>query len=276
MKHRVTVLIFFLLIAFLVISLFFPWGLRSAIENNLWSVQFLKHFSGASTDLEELPAPPSTHSHAGLLLAHQALKENDLDKATSYLMPLVEAADPLAMDTYAEILYLKNDYEAAFQVWFNLRNDKSLEWASHDLNEKQVRGYGSLARNYACLLEPGIYCSTYELKLRIANELRDAGLFQFAIDAYELIVDQFPDDAHAYLELTQAYLLSGQIELAVHSFDLSLIHHPTGIPLLLSIAQLFEGCLVYTSALQAFQEVLILDPGNVSALQGVERLSNSD
>jgi len=184
--HKVLKLIFWGIIAAIIAwGLVTPKGIRAAIANNIWSIEFL-HSADVSPIIGDLNPFPSTHEHAGLLLAHQVLLQGQFDLAKAYLKPLVDNCDHLATDTYAEILYIQADYLSAFSLWEKNKDIQALVQAmAYQVTSKDPQLSTDAAR------------SLYEIdKERFTNTYVDhlgrEGKFDIAIEVLDRSIQEFP------------------------------------------------------------------------------------
>jgi len=262
-------------VSFAIFGFIHPEGIPAAINNNIWSLSFIWSQTGRTARLDDT-SPPTTHKHAGLLLAHHFLRHGDLDHALENLLPLIEVSDPIAIDTLAETLYLQEDYKAAIEIWLVMKNDKSLEWASHDLKGKNLNGLGAFAWRNACKLKPEIYCRNLVGKLNNANVLRDSNYLHEAIEEYKEVAEEFPEDGRSFYELAWAYWLDNQPEQAINSIVKAMEINPEEINFVLRSGFIFEDSGLLKKALQAYQKALTINPDHPEGLKAVKRLSNPD
>lgn len=163
-----------------------PNGIRAAFANNLWSIKFLDRVSRSPSSFDELPSPPSSHAYADLWLSHQALKSGNEAQALTLIQPLVEAADPLALDTQAKILFNQGQYDAAFDIWESTSNARSLDqaWATL-IGTKNSAGLIYRANTILYGLRPEEYTTWYASSLILNNEIDQAILvLEKSITAY--------------------------------------------------------------------------------------------
>ena len=264
---KILLLLLLILITFGLIA---PNGLRAAIANNLWSIRFV-HGTAAQ------PAP-KVHPHAGLLLAVQALQRDHLALAAAYLENTPpETLDRLERKTMADIYFLQGDVAEAVSIWKDLGLWYSLERASGalsgDLENSDAR---ILALQAATDLFPERYArSLINATLNRAEAHRQAGEFEQAIARYQEIIDQFPDQAQAYAGLAAAYQQTDQIERALDAIEAGKTLNSKNKNFFTLAGELYEQAGKIDQALQAYQQVLTIDPQNPEALEAIQRLSPS-
>ncbi len=156
MKLKIIFLV--ILVILITVGLLLPNGIMAALQNNLWSLFFLKTVAEQETvDLQALK-PPASHQHAGLLIAHQAMRRGEIDLAEEALTPLMNHKDGLVRNAQANLLYLKEDYAGAIDIWYALGDWHSLEWTSNaSIGENQLDDPHLSPRKSLCSL-PGKIC----------------------------------------------------------------------------------------------------------------------
>ena len=174
--------ILLLLLILITFGLIAPNGLRAAIANNLWSIGFVRANEDQTPPTSELSPPPATHPHAGLLLAHQALKFGEFDQAINLLKPLIEKNDPKALLTYAEIQYIKKDYQTAYKIWRDLRRISSLNRAETDARSMSRDDLVLQITQYLYEIQPEHY--TANLVSRLENPEESAQILKNSIEDY--------------------------------------------------------------------------------------------
>ena len=272
-----TKILLLLLLILITFGLIAPNGLRAAIANNLWSVTFAKQaYAQGGVDPQAF-SPPQNHQHADLLLAVQALKLDQVDLAAQYLQSEVPTEDPLLLDTYIHILYLQEQYEDALLMWRQLDKDKYLQYAANDLNEKGKNDLVIRAFQYAWEIRPDAYArNVWIRKLQKANALRESKDYKTAIEIYLKTIEQFPDLAIAYYELAWAYESDNQTNQAINAIKQALIIEPNEVDYYLRAAAIYENNGLIKDALEAYLNVLRINPNQPEGLAGVERLSTLD
>ena len=264
---KILLLLLLILITFGLIA---PNGLRAAIANNLWSIKFVRANEDQTSPTSEVSPPPSTHQHAGLLLAVQALKADEPDQAATYLHNLSPTPDRLTRKTIADVRFLQGDVAEAVSIWKNLGLWFSLEQASRVLEGDDL----ILAFEAATDLFPERYTrSLINAKLAIANQLRSEGELEKAIILYQELNDQFPEQSQAYYGLAQAYQQAGQVEQALQAIKAGWHLNAENKHFFILAGQLYEQQGRITEAIEAYQEVLNIDPQHQEALDAIQRLS---
>ena len=76
-----------------------PEGIRAAAANNKWSLDFVDRFYDENSTWQALPKPPSSHPHAKLLLAREAIDSGDDDLAALHCFT-DHLRDPLSIIPY--------------------------------------------------------------------------------------------------------------------------------------------------------------------------------
>jgi tetratricopeptide (TPR) repeat protein len=275
MKSQTIFLAF--LVVVIIVGLMMPLGIRAAVANNAWSVRFLQSVTQNETIDPNWFDPPETHPHAGLLLAHQALKLGDLYSADRFLTPLRISSQPLVLNTVGTLLYRQEQYEAAFDVWRRTGNDKFLEYAAHDLMGKGEEELVLLAYLSAWEVNPLEFeDNALPIKITLANALREAGRLAEAITAYQEIIEQFPERGEVFFEIAWAYWLNGQPEQARKALDEASIYETTNSSHYLHAGMIYEGSSLPDKARQAYQNALAINPSLAEAQQGLRRLDTLD
>ena len=177
-------------------GIFEPTALRGAIANNLWSVKFIRETNLGLPISPQLTNHPNTHKHAGLLLAHQALKEDEVELAIDYLAPLTNSSDRLVNNTFAQIRFINGDYRAAIEIWKNIKDAGSLNFAGVGLAENGEIDLAILAYQYAYEIRPEKEIYRHRVvgyQAAKASTLMDSHQLEEAIKAYQQIIAQYPD-----------------------------------------------------------------------------------
>lgn len=291
------------ILAILLVAFLLPNGLRAALANNLWSLKFLQGYQDPSS---QLPVPPQTHTHAGLLLARRSLNQVDPDSALAYLLPQVNAADPYALDTYAEVLYLKGELEQACQIWADLGREQTLEQVLRQSQSNQdpqayfhaARGlyhlnpekftpnlaaaYRNLSQNDQALALLNHSIQTYpaskdqSLWYRyLGDTYSQSQQYTEAESAYQQGLTKEPVDTKIYRNLGLLY--RGQLNEPAKALECFLqmieLSPKDPYPYILS-AQTYEALAQPDQALSLYQAILSFDSTNAEALKNIARLSN--
>ncbi len=244
------------------------------MRNNLWSLYFVKAIAEQETvDLQALK-PPASHQHAGLLIAHQAMTRGEMDLAEEILSPLMNQKDGMVRNAAANLLYLKEDYVGAIDIWYTLGDWHSLEWTSNaSIRENQLDVH-ILALEKAYALFPERYESNlYGTKWIKANFIMEEQRYPEAITILNDLLILVPGDGRPYAFLAQAYFETGQFGQALETLQAGWELNEENLDFYLSAGKLYEGMNLPDQALAAYQSALALDPQSSPALEGIERLS---
>ena len=273
-----THIILLTIIAIILFGLFLPNGIAAAIANNLWSVRFIKGaYAQDGVDPQSF-SPPDSHKHAGMLLAHQALDQEDVDLALFFLEPRNPTADRLVINSLAQTYYRQGDYTAALEMWKNTKDAGSLNFAGIGLAEMGEIDLAILAYQYAYEVRPSE--EIYRMRLvgyllSEANELVESGQYPEAVNAYQGIITQYPEDGRAYSGLAWAYWRQGMGDQALQAIQDGWVMNNGYFPFFVTAARIFEGSGLTAQALVAYQQVLDLNPRFQEAIDGIERLSGA-
>lgn len=297
-----------LLLAALVWGFLTPNGIRAAIANNAWSLAFIRQYFNPTSAQPALPAPPKTHPYAALLLARQALRNANPDLAESCLLPLVQKADPLALNIYAETQYTQGHYPQAIAAWQTLGNANTLEKIAADLSAKGLPDSELLAYQALYAINPEKYTANLAGTLKNnaqskqALDLLDTSLETFphstwistwlrykgdimlqqqnyseAEAFYLQSVAQDPNEVKAWRNLGFMYLGATFEPLkAINCFEKLTQVAPQESYYYLLLAQAYEQSAQPAKALATYQALLALDPTNKEAQQAIDRLSPPD
>lgn len=290
MKPRI--FFFTILTIILAIGFFDPNGIRAAVANNAWSIKFIRQvYDGTPPD--QMASPPSTHLHAGMLLAQQALTQDDLALASAYITPVDKTADRLVLDTYAQILYLEEDYQGAIEAWKNAGNARSLRQAGTELIKMGNPELGFLGWQAAYDVDPVQYTITYAHALKSQGDYHAAiALIKQSVQDYpgsnrvplwyktmgDLYqdVENYPEAAQGHFELAEVYWENDQSEQADQAIAQAIQLDPDNLNYHLLAGQIFEKSGSLEKALHAYETVLRIDPNQNQALEAIERLSASE
>jgi len=305
MKPRTIILI--LLSAIVLIGLISPNGIRAALTNNLWSIKFIKNFFALEGNTSQLEQPPSTHAHGGLFLARQAVKVGDLEQAMGHILPLVETSDRIALDAYADLLYLNEEYQGAIAIWKDLGKTLTLEKAAMDLQGKKLEEPLIIAYQSLYAIDPEKYTSAFVVSLKnqgyhsksvdlLTKSIQDypeaankgswfrylgdiyktQGKWADAENAYKQGLQVDPNDSRSWRNLGLMYASSNlkEYDKAAECFEeyVKIIPHQAYGYLLLG--QAYESSGLAKNALIVYQIALKLEPGNEEARKAVERLTS--
>lgn len=305
MKKKWSSIIFFVIILAIVgWGLIIPKGIRGAMANNAWSIANMNQFYAKTSMFHRVESPPATHAHAPIFLAIQAIAEGDIDAAEKYITPLVEVSDPLALNTYAQILFDRGDYLAAIAVWEKQANRRALVKAAGEIAEEHpdisIEAYKSLVR-----IDPRKY--TIDLAIRLRNQSR----FDDTVVLLQHSIENYPDAPHYALWIRymgDVYVQQQKYPQAEAAYRQAMIADPTeykawrnlgliyygstdrvaeAIPLfqklveidpqdlyaLQLLADAYERTGQKAKAIETYRRMLAIDPENSRALEGIKRLS---
>jgi len=296
-----------LLLIIVTIGLILPDGIRAAAANNAWSIAFLRGSASSNTP-PQLTSPPASHRHAQVLLARSALARDDLEGAFSFISPLVDSPDRMALAMVANTLYQLGEYENAVDIWKALNNEGKLYSASRDLTGKELHdsAHYTLERLYE--MNPEKFAANYAGSLGKQNDLlsaiailqdsiisypqssfrvywflylgdiyRSQQKFTQAEEAYQLGLLEFPEDARTWRNfnlMCQAH--RNNLAAGVTCYEKLIGMNPSDPDLYTSAGETFEAFGLFDQAYSAYQSALMLDPQHQAAAQGLERLSGSD
>ena len=272
MKLKISFLV--ILVILITVGLLLPNGALAALQNNLWSLYFLKTVAeGETVDLQAFK-PPAYHQHAGLLIAHQAMRRGEIDLAEEALIPLMNQKDGLVRNAQANLLYLKEDYAGAIDIWYALGDWHSLEWTSNASSEKIQLDDRIMAIEKAFALFPDRFVGKLSYLILIkANSLMEAQDYSSAIHILNDLLELSPGDDRPYAILAQAYYETGQFEQALETLQAGWDLNEENLDFYLTAGKLYEGMNLPDQALAAYQAALALDPQSSPAKEGIERLS---
>ena len=294
-----------LITALYIFGVFSPNGIRAVISNNIWSVQILKRYYQSPKSQFHPSTPPETHPHANLLLARYALSKGFVTDALAHLDPLVESADPYVLDTYAEILFLNNQFESACQIWSQLGREQTLEQVLRYAQEENLPDASFYAAQGLYQINPEKFttnlASAYKAQLQPATA---TALLQESIQAYPSsnfqatwfrylgdIFVQSQDYAAAESAFLQGLTIdpsdqkilrnlglmyrghTNQPEKALQVFEKMIALNPKEPYAYFLAAQTYESMDQLDHAVDLYQAVLNFDPENAEALTNLNRLS---
>jgi tetratricopeptide (TPR) repeat protein len=106
-----------------------------------------------------------------------------------------------------------------------------------------------------------------------ANFLRSAGELRQAIQQYNQMAELFPDETDAYYHLALAYKMDDQPTQAMEAIEKAIrLALSPQINYYLRAAEIYEWAGDIPNAVEAFENVLLIDPQNQDAIEGIERL----
>lgn len=287
-------------------GLFSPNGIRAAVANNAWSVMNIQHFYNPTLEFPQFSHPPRTHAHAPLFLALNALQAGNYDQALTIIQPLIDAGDPLATNTYAQILFNTGKFGTAFALWEITGNTRELENAAASLPEDsedlRIQAYRSLYR-----INPEKYAIELAIRLRsipdgteiielIQQSIRDfprsgyqalwrrylgdmyvlQGDVQNAEQAYRFAMLAPEPEYKAWRNLGYLYLNTNEYDKAAEVFrELSILYPQDPYPLT-QVGEAYQRAGSIPLAIEAYQQALLLDPDNEQIKVKLESLSGQD
>jgi len=285
-----------------------PSGIRGAWANNVWSTKFVKSYYEDPATLSQFPPAPTTHVHWNLFLIQLAIQNKDYDLAMEYINPLVEASDHLALDAYVTILYLQEDYAKALELWEQIGDIRIIDRAAHDLINKGRQDLSLIGYKKLYEINPEKYTSSYAVILKNLDHYDEASsIFLHSIKEYpnskekvnwlryvaDILARQqkWPEAESAYLEALAedasdfktwrnlGILYSSGIkdnQKAVESFT-RLIELNPDIPYgYYLLGQAYEFLGNKNSAIENYNNALVVDPDYPKVKQALERLSSSN
>ncbi len=303
MKTRLVLLV--IVILFLGWSAFQPNGILTTVKNNLWSLNLVDQLFSDPGQTSQI-AIPATQPHSAVLLARQAVKDGQFQTAQDTLSPLLPYQDRAVQGTYAELLYARGKKNEAFSIWEDLNETIILERAanqSSDQGEGQsiIAAYQSLYR-----LDPEKYTSSLAFTLKSQGQRSEAedllllsrsdypqskygsdwlryladiyvasGDWQQAEKIYLQTIDENAGDLRAWRNLGLLYNAQLNMpEKAIDCFQKMISLSPGEAYGYSLLAQTYEKIGDVANALLTYQNWLLVSPGDPSALQEVERLTN--
>ena len=303
MKNKLVIAL--LAAVFLIWSTFKPGGIVALIRENAWSLNLLKQVNhGISASALALPSGNLPDS--AILLARQALKENNLPLANQIIQPLLAQPDRAILETYAEYLYANGQVPEAIKIWESLNDTLLLERAADPASQQGSPQNTLLAYQSLFKLDPEKYTSSLAFTLKSqgqlaeATELLRASMQQYpnskyASDwlryladisvgqqdwqqaelTYRQVVNENPSNQTAWRNLGLLYLSQAVNKplLAVECFQQLVKLSPEEPSGYRYLAQAYELAGDPQKALLTYQNLLLVAPDDPTALQAVQRLS---
>ena len=190
---------------------------------------------GTSPATAPTVTPPATTTPAGpsvyLTGAEKCLKEGDFTKVEDLLMQAQGAGD-----SRAAIYYLWSELEKARQ---NPGAERT--WLERTLGENPA-------------LMPA--------HLRLAELLRQAGLWHKAVDEYEVVIKAEPANLHAYLGMSAIYASKAQPRKAAEIIAEAVKHYPQDATLYMRMGDLHAERQAWAEAENAYDEAARLTEGS--------------
>jgi len=276
-KSKISILVLVILVTILIFGLIAPNGIRAAVNNNIWSLAFVRNVANKTTPFVDINFPPATHAHAGLLLAHQALKQDNIDLAVAYLKPVLNPKDRLALQTFAQILFLQKEYTDAILIWKYLGQWYTLEQASRVLTQEGDIDSLILARQSAYELFPERYVIHLTRSMQSkANLYIEETQYDQAIEVYLDMLSLFPEKSSIYIDLAWVYFLNDQLDMTHQTIDQGAVLESGNSTFFLAVAQRYEKMSLPEKSLEAYKQALEIDPFSTDAQKGIESLSDSN
>jgi len=304
MKLKVSLLVLFVL--FLVWSVFQSDGILITVQHNFWSLDLVNRHLAVPDQLNQVSLPP-TAPHSAVLLARQAIREQQLQFAEEILSPLLSYQDRAIQGTYAEVLYSSGRKSEAFRIWEEFNETIILERAANQSSgegddQSVLDAYRSLYR-----LDPEKYTSSLAFTLKAQGQITEAeqlllssrseypnseygsdwlryladsyvanGDWHQAENIYLQTIQENADDGRAWRNLGILYLSQmNKPEKAIECFQQMVSRFPGETYGYAYLAQAYEKIGEIEKALQTYQNLLLVSPGDPSALQAVERLTSA-
>jgi tetratricopeptide (TPR) repeat protein len=218
-----------------------------------------------------------------------------------YLTPLITKRDPIALETYAQVLFHQGQYRQAVETWEKLGNLVALEkatWPIYDAGEMDLYLevwqflYSQDHEPYASSLAYTLLSrGEYDQAIAILNDARtnfpQSDQFptwgRYLGDIFKA-QERFAESEQAYLDVlaldpaeTKTWRNLGFLywELQVYDKALDAFTHMSKLtpddpyPFLL-IAQTYERSGDRDKALEAYRQVLTIDPQNSEAMKAID------
>ena len=303
MKIKVALLV--LVILFLVWSAFQPNGIPVTLRENIWSLNLVKLLKIDPGQVSQVILPASK-PHSALLLVRQAIKEGQLDVASESLMPLLVYPDRAVQETYAELLYASGQANEAVEIWESLNDTIVLERAANKAIEQGDSQLLLAANQSLYRLDPKKYTSSLAFTLKSQGQLSEAETllllsrtkypdaeygsdwlryladiytarsdWQNAETIYRQTIQENPGDLRAWRNLGLLYNSHLKMpDKAIECFQQMITLAPGEAYGYSLLAQTYEKTGDVEKALQTYQRLLLVIPGDTSALEALERLTN--
>jgi len=305
MKSKIALLVLVILI--LAWSAFQPNGILVTLQDSFWSVNLLNKLVSSSSQIDQISLP-EVPPHSEILLARQYLKDGQTQFAQEILLPLLHEQDRAVQGTYAEVLFATGQKIEAFGIWEKLNETIVLERAadhSAQIGDSQafIAAYQTLYR-----LDPEKYTSSLALAFKSQDRFSEAEEFllharveyprsEYASDWLRYLADVYVDDGnwqqaeHTYQKTIKenpgdlktwrnlGLLYSSQLnmpEKAIDSFKKMISLAPGESYGYLLLAQTYEKIGDTGNALDTYQKLLLFSPDDSSALQALERLTDTE
>ena len=188
MKNKLVIAL--LAAVFLIWSTFKPGGIVALIRENAWSLNLLKQVN-QGISASALALPSGNLPDSAILLARQALKENNLPLANQIIQPLLAQPDRAILETYAEYLYANGQVPEAIKIWESLNDTLLLERAADPASQQGSPQNTLLAYQSLFKLDPEKYTSS------LAFTLKGQGQLAEATELLRASMQQYPNSKYA-------------------------------------------------------------------------------
>lgn len=282
-----------------------PSGIRASIANNLWSINFMKSYTGEVRFNQDKLTPPISHAHAHLFLAREALTRGKYQLALDTLYPMLSLSEPLTLDNYAGVLFLMGKYDEALDVWISIGDDNKLNRVASNMSGVGRPDLELKAYEHQYYMNPEKYA--YIVAVRLKNDQK----YDQALEIIETVLQDYPnsskratwlstkadihkrmqnwteaeitykqslsegpDDYNTLVNLGLLYMEEMDNAVDANQYFKKLIEiNPSNSFGYLLLAQSYEKLGEPDEAVQAYRNALIVDPNNRTAQQAVDRLS---
>ena len=262
-------------ILIILVALFAPKGTIAAFSNNLWSLNVVHRFVHSTDPIE--PDIPNHHAGGGLILARHALKNDNPQLAEILIRPAAQKKDMIAMYALAEALFEQGQDEEALAIWRNLENDNPLRYAAAGIRNRNPDRLDLVLKAYqlAAELRPTLYAeSIFSTTIQFAKSLRDAGQITESLPYYQNLVENYPGKCLTYFELAKTYDLLEELSLAITSIERGISCSPQDLDFYFLAGELYSKAENPSKALEVYQKVLTINPGNETAIEFIQQLSD--
>lgn len=302
MKFKVSLWV--LLVLLVVWSAFQPNGILITVQHNFWSLDLVNRHLAVPDQLNQVSLPP-TAPHSAVLLARQAIREQQLQFAEEILSPLLSYQDRAIQGTYAEVLYSSGGKTEAFRIWEEFNETILLERAANQASQEGDAQYLLEAYRSLYRIDPEKYTSGLAFTLKAQGKNTEAeellllsrseylnseygsdwlryladiyvanGDWQRAEGVYLETIQENADDGRAWRNLGLLYLSQLNMpQKAIECFQQIVSRFPSETYGYSYLAQSYEKIGDIEKALQTYRNLLIVSPGDSLAIQAVERLT---
>lgn len=305
MKFKIFLLA--LLILFLAWSAFQPDGFLVTIQHNFWSLKLVNSILPTVDKQKQVSLPP-TIPHSAVLLARQAIREQQFQYAEEILTPLLPYQDRTVQGTYAEVLYSNGQKTEAFKMWEKFNETIILERAANQLSQEGDEQNLLEAHRALYRLDPEKYTSGLGFTLKAQGQVAEAeqvllssraeypnsqyrsdwlryladistakGDWQQAEEIFLQTIQENDHDGKAWRNLGYLYLNHLNMpEKAVECFQQLILLSPGETYGYSLLAESYEKAGNIEKALQTYQNLLLLNPDDASALEAMDRLMSEE